>query len=210
MATARPRFKRALLHCTVLAALWPVCVAGCIGADEDSEATDVDVEQSELGISCHLVQADRTFTGKIDPAHVSPRTYGPFQGAETCFETYVVDVLNLQTAYTGQGTTSDANIAVKWADSLPAFPISRTTCESLRSEAALFLRQGTSWVKQGTTKVSTGTWATVGGVSFCRTPAHQFLGTQPGKSYRIAANARQGGTLGALRSISVKTNKPTN
>ena len=190
----------------VLVAISSVSLVGCLGTEEDAEP--IESVQSAVGLHCDTSPADRTFIGKIDPRHVSPRTYGSVAGHNSCFQTYVVDLMNIQAAYTGQGKERDAQISVTWADSLPASPISRATCESLRGEVAFFRRQGSTWVQQGSTKVRNGRWVSIGPFPGCEKPYFTILGMQPGDSYRIAATYLQGGALGTMRSLGIQTQRP--
>lgn len=94
-----------------------------LGAFDDER-----LRESRCAGVCHVMPLpNATFVGKIDPAVVSPRSYN------TCYKGYVVDIADLEEAYSGPGNVSDANIGVQYADT----PIAdRTSCEG--TELAAF------------------------------------------------------------------------
>jgi len=102
--------------------------------------------------SCASVTADQTFSGKIDPAFVTPRSYN------TCYKGYVIDISNLDPAYAGSGSTADAKISVSWADTAIT---SQTVCEA-NQVAALFYEWDVGGGSSGAT-VAGGSSVTTGG-----------------------------------------------
>ena len=163
-----------------------------------NESEDIGSSQAALSeSSCASVTADQTFSGKIDPAFVTPRSYS------TCYKGYVIDISNLDPAYAGSGETADAKISVSWADTAIT---SQTVCE-VSQVAALFYE----WDVGGGNSVATAAGSTVvggpgAGWAFLEREAEYgvwnpvlgggcSLGVSladlvAGKTYRVAATAR--------------------
>ena len=184
---------------TSVAAL-AVSATGC-GANESE---NLGSSQAAFTVdACAAASANQTFSGKIDPAHVSPRTYN------TCYKGYVVDIENLDPNYTGEGNSSDARISVEYADT----PITdRTTCEHTELTAVFY-----QWLG-GSTDANAGgpgSWNAIttetrlGGWLFGRC----YMGVEltavvPGMTYRVAATVRT--PSNATRKLSIGTYKPVN
>jgi hypothetical protein len=162
--------------------------------------------------SCASADADQIFTGKLDPAFVTPRSYN------TCYKGYVVDIENLAPTYTGSGNAMDANIAVQWADT----PItSQTACENTRVVAVFYegsVAGASSVNTSGTTgyynvynwvplktEEQYGVWVAPFGAGSCGLEVN-LTDLVPGNTYRVAATARTPGN--STRKVSIGTYKP--
>jgi len=180
-----------------------VFATGC-GANEPE---NIGSSQAAFTVdSCAVATADQTFEGKIDPAVVSPRSY------YTCYKGYVVDILNLDPYYTGEGNASDARISVAYAET----PITdQATCEGLVL-TAVFYEFGAT----GLTSTATGSGGDWGWIPItsearrgewfqggCHIGAG-LTGMVPGGSYRVAATVRT--PSNATRRVSIGTDKPIN
>ena len=187
---------------TLAAALLATTAAACGTDGGTSEPTGV--SQEAFGVEpCAVAWPDQVFADKIDPVHVSPRSY------DTCYKGYVVDVLDLDEAYTGSGTVRDARIAVKYADTTIT---SKATCEATRIIAAYYEASSAggpsttgglgAWtVIESDTQY--GVWSTL---SVSCSLQMNFTGMSPGGNYRIAATARN--PSNSTRKLSIVTQKP--
>lgn len=137
---------------------------------------------------------------------MSPRSYN------TCYKGYVVDVFDLDSAYTGSGNALNARLSAQWGDS----PISnQADCEGSQV-AGLFYE----WTDGSGASTNGG----IGGVSqfwslFKEEHQHghwlgafggcsfdvSATGMTAGRTYRIAATARTPG--GRTRKVSIGTYK---
>jgi hypothetical protein len=178
-----------------------ISLTGCSATpDEDMGA----LSQAFGASSCGTAAADQTFTGHISPAHTSPSTYS------TCFRGYVVDVNNLELAYTGLGGGGgwDAHIAASWAG---AVPTTQASCESAWGAAIFYKKVGSSWVAQTGQLEAFGIWHPAGVfVAWCETPALSTLGEftlSAGDSYRVAATMRTSYGGATLRAVEIETVK---
>jgi hypothetical protein len=179
-------------------------LAGCGGEDPGES---LDAAEEALGIGCEVRAADAVFTGKVDPAHVSPQTYGSYQGPNSCYADYIVNVNNLQAAYTGTGNAAPAKITTAWNGGAAS---TASACQGQWIESAFYRRENNAWVKVGSSQINTGTWVQTGPLAFCQSPGGTFTGMVAGGSYRVVSSARQGGVFGTLRSLKVQTLKPVN
>jgi hypothetical protein len=184
------------LTVTLAGALASVACGGEGMSDEELAAEMAEFDSVGAAFSqssCGTATADQTFTGKVDPPHISPRSYN------TCFKGYVVDINNLLSTYTGTGTVINARIAAHWADD----PITdQTECESSELRGIFYKKVSGSWVVQEDDHVM-GTWvAPFGGQC---TFEVNLMGMTAGSSYRVAATARTPG--GSTRKVSIGTYK---
>jgi hypothetical protein len=175
-------------------------LAGCGGeamSEEEllAEMEDVGSVSSALSqSSCATATANFSATGKVDPGHISPRSY------DTCHKGYVVDVNNLSAEYTGTGSIN-ARLAVEWADSNLT---NQTDCEDHHIRAIYYKKVSGNWVVQQDDTVW-GTWiGLVGGGGYCSMQSN-LMGLTAGSSYRVAATARTPG--GATRKIMIQNYK---
>jgi hypothetical protein len=149
-----------------LALLGALGLTACSGASEDGGepgepgGDDIELGQAEQAwssVSCgrESTAAHETFTGGIDPAHVSPRTYN------ACTKSYVVDVFDLDEAYTGEGLGGgpDAHLQVSWADTRAT---TQAACEDTEGGAIFYRRINNRWVDQTGQIYSTGRWIEAG------------------------------------------------
>lgn len=189
-----PRQVRALAWFAPLLA-----VAACSGEGMTDEELAQEMEEFDsVGAafsvsSCASATEDASFNGKIDPPHISPRSYN------TCYKGYVVDIDELQAAYTGNGSVLNARIAVQWADT----PITnQADCEASEMRGLFYKRQSGSWVLQKDQSIN-GTWVAPFGGS-CTFEVN-LMGMTAGSTYRVAATARTPG--GSTRKVSIGTYK---
>lgn len=183
--------------------------------DSSDEADGVPSDELELGtveqawspVSCgrESTTANATFTGHIDPAHVSPQSYN------NCTKSFVVDLFNLDANYSGPGAGGGeaAHLQVSWADTGAS---TQAACENTEGGAIFYKRVNNSWVDQTGQLYSTGQWIQTGpplNISFCALPGAQFFGVQAGASYRIAATMRQISGTNPTRRVSFETVEPT-
>ncbi|HYQ42039.1 MAG TPA: hypothetical protein VER11_08725 [Polyangiaceae bacterium] len=184
-------------------------LAGCSAAGEAESAENgegtAQTEQAIGSVSCSTAAADQTFTGGINPTHVSPSSYN------TCFRGYVVDVNNLSVTYTGVLPAGDdgydANILVDWRG---AVPTTQAACEAAWASAIFYKKVGGSWVDQSGVLQAYGEWNPGGGglAASCNPPSISTLGSvtlQAGASYRVAATMRTSYGGATLRAIGITT-----
>jgi len=179
---------------TLLVAALVGTSTGCSGGvDPSSEAESVSASDEALSpTSCAGVAADQTFSGKIDPAFVSPRTYN------NCTKGYVVDLNNILSTYTGAGSggCSNALMAVAYADTT----LTEVDCPNYEVRAIFYHKVGSSWVVMS----DQDTFGTYFGGHCVLNVAQE--GKIAGDSYRIAGTARD--PNGNTRKISFETDKP--
>ena len=154
--------------------------------------------------ACANVTANRTYAWGIDPSIVTPTTYN------NCYKGYVVDINNLDAAYTGHGDTADGRIEISYADTAIT---DQATCEA--TELRLIVYSCTGGAATSTTgpyqcsvlddQDSYGTWASIFGTGQCFL-TRSFSGVYAGSSYRVAATARN--PSGLTRKISIGTYRP--
>ena len=189
---------------TWAAALLATTAAACGTDGGTTEPTGV--SQAAFGVEpCALASPDKVFAHKIDPVHVSPRSY------DTCYKGYVVDITDLDEAYTGSGTARDARIAVKYADTAIT---SKATCEASKIMTAYYVASSgggastNGGLPGGWTILSHetqyGLWSSSSGGS-CSLEKN-FMGMSPGLTFRIAATARN--PSNSTRKLSIVTQKP--
>lgn len=184
-------------------------LAGCSAAGEAESAENAEgtaqTTQAIGSASCSTAAADQTFSGGIDPTHVSPSSYN------TCFRGYVVDVNDLSVSYTGvlpAGASGyDANILVDWRG---AVPTTKAACEAAWASVIFYKKVGGSWVDQSGVLNAYGEWFPGGGglAASCSPPSISTLGSvtlQAGSSYRVAATMRTSYGGATLRAIGIKT-----
>ena len=184
-------------------------LAGCsaTGEGENIESGEgtAQTEQAIGSASCSTAAANQTFTGGINPTHVSPSSY------DTCFRGYVVDVNNLSVTYTGvlpPGADGyDANILVDWQGPVPT---TQAACEAAWASAIFYKNVGGSWVDQSGVLNAYGEWFPGGGglVAYCIPPSISTLDSvtlQTGASYRVAATMRTSYGGSTLRAIGIRT-----
>jgi hypothetical protein len=176
---------------------------GCSDPSADSSEAISTIEAAFSQSTCATAAADQTFSGGIDPAIVSPRTYN------TCYKGYVVDIENLDAAYTGPGELFDGGIWVSYADTTIT---DQATCEATRLRA-IFYRYydpsntstngiGSDWVVLDDEGASYGRWALGGNCVL----EQSFTEVVPGLSYRVAATART--SSDATRKVRIGTYGP--
>jgi hypothetical protein len=179
-------------------------LAGCGASnpDEANEAPGV-FEQAWASGPCASATANATFSGGISPAKISPQSYN------TCTKSYVVDVTNLNSIYTGPGSgpSLDAHIQVDWGDT---DPLNQADCEDMEGGAIFYKRVNNQWVDQTGQVYDTGQWISGGGggISFCNMPRASFYGVQAGSSYRIAATMRRISSGNPTRKVRIATLRP--
>lgn len=181
-------------------------LAACSGAVEEDHSAEMElgtVEQAWSSVSCgrESTTAHQTFDGHIDPAHVSPRTY------TKCTKSYVVDLLDLDEAYTGEGAGGgpDAHLQVSWADTGAT---TRAACEDMEGGAIFYQRIDDRWVDLTGQLYSNGVWVETGppiSLAFCIAPGASLDNVQPGESYRVAATMRRISGDNPTRRVSVET-----
>lgn len=183
-----------------------VGLSACAGADEwdESEPDGLGTLEQPWSVdSCgrNATLPNATFSGKVDPAHVSVRTYN------TCFKSYVVDIDTLDSAYAGRsGADIQAFIGVKWGE---AVPTTEAACEDTEGGAIFYQRSGSSWVAL-TGKVSqSGVW-TQGpfGNFFCAVPNVVLTNPTAGTTYRVAATMRRISDGNPTRRVEIETFEP--
>jgi len=186
MTTKRTQTTLRTSACAALLSLATAAFgAGC--GTEPTASEDISSAEEAIGSSCGSAAAHATFTGQIDPMHVSPRTYN------ACTKSYIVDVNTLSASYTGLGAGGgpDARISVSYQDTGIT---TQAACTGLWGGALLFHKVG--GVSQ------TGNWLG-GALAACETPLIEFTGLVAGESYRVAASMRQGGTAGPTRKVGI-------
>jgi hypothetical protein len=182
---------------TVAAGGLVACGAPSSGEIEDGVGS---YEEAWSSVACASATANASFNGGISPATVSPQSYN------TCTKSYVVDVTNLSSIYTGAGSSPplDAHILAKWGDTIPN---NQADCENLEGGAIFYKRVNNQWVDQTGQIYQTGQWVS-GGVSFCLPPHASYYGVQAGSSYRVAATMRLLSGTNPTRKVSIETRKP--
>jgi len=166
-----------------------LAATGC-GGEERGDSETTDFVQSNLNVyACAAVDADASFDGHIYPGHTTPQSYNK------CDQAYVVDLVDLDEEYTGEGSGADAQINVKYADA--TIP-NRWACQANSITAAFYLwvpgagvtSTGTGGSETGwqwlSTRQMTGQWNS--DTKRC-TLSVSLMGLVAGQSYRIAAGA---------------------
>jgi hypothetical protein len=174
-------------------ALTAALAAGCGSAVDDGDVASA--EQAFSQASCGSATADQTFTGMVDPAFITPRSY------TTCFKSYVVEINNFSSAYTGLGGGGcpAATISVTYGDT----PLTAANCASTEVAAIYYEKRNGSWVVLNEVH-SFGTWIAIGSGGSCSIGTGQ-TGMVAGRSYRVAMTARD--PSGNTRKVSLQTVK---
>jgi hypothetical protein len=190
---------------------------GCGGAD-GSDLTELEaavgepqaLEELELGTvqqawsveSCgrNSTAPNATFTGQVDPAHISPTTYN------TCFKAYVVDINSLSSTYAGKPSADiQAAIRVSWAS---AVPTTQAACEETEGGAIFYRRSGGNWEALTDQVRSKGVWALDPFGSFrCTVPAVALQNPTAGTTYRVAATMRLDPGENPTRKVAIETTR---
>jgi hypothetical protein len=173
-------------------------LSGCGAAmDDDQEFLDDTEAVEELGeelseSSCASATADATFTGKIDPAHVSPRSYN------TCFKGYVVDINNYAAAYTGVGGGGcpSATLQVSYGDT----PLTQANCATTLIRSIYYEKRNNNWVAVSESS-TTGHWL----LGQCLLGTG-YTGMVAGRDYRVATTARDANNN--TRKVKIQSFKP--
>jgi len=166
------------------------------------------IEQKFSIESCAEASADQTFTGKIVPKHVSPRSY------DTCYKGYVVDLENIAANMTGPGVGggSPARIVVGYADSTIT---SKSTCEDTELRVVVYTNQLSNGDWDDNDGVydakKFGSWVSeLVGIGANGEPITEkvcalstnITGMSAGSSYRMAVTSR---TAGSTRKVAFQT-----
>jgi len=174
-------------------------------ADGAADGTEhIGVVQSEFtGADCAMAAPDVVFEGKIEPAHVSPRSYN------SCYKGYIVEVNYLLPEFTGTGNVQDATITVEYADT----PITdQATCEGTKLVAHYWELErwridGQMFYAYYSVRDTAifGTWVPAfdGGVCLLN---DALTGLHPYFPYRIAATIRT--PSNATRALRIGTYRP--
>jgi hypothetical protein len=170
------------------------------GSDGDAEIGSVQQAWSVDSCGRETTAANATFTGKVDPATISPTTYN------TCTKSYVVDINSLQSAYAGKPRSDvPALIQVSWAG---AVPTTQAACEDTEGGAIFYRRSGSSWQALTGQVRSTGQWVSdfFGGFR-CELPYASLANPTAGASYRVAATMRNISGGNPTRQVSIQTTR---
>jgi hypothetical protein len=155
--------------------------AGCSAGGEPQSGENVGMSQDATSeASCATVTPSASYTGGY--SIVSPGSYNK------CTKTYVVDVSNLSSEYTGTGNCGDAGFDVGYGGSA----LSPTDCVNTELRSIMYHQVSGSWVVMHDDDV----FGVVGPFNECMLSFRQ-TGTVTGNSYRIAATSRDvnGNTL---------------
>ena len=209
--------KQSILRLTAALAL----TIGCGSEAPDSTALDPgepsaeddaanSPDEAELGTvhqawsveSCgrNTTPANITFTGQVDPAHVSPTTYN------TCTKSYVVDINSLSSTYAGKPRADiQAAVRVRWGS---AVPTTQAACEDTQGGAIFYQRSGSSWLPLTDQVRATGVWARDPFGTFrCTVPEVALQNPTAGVTYRVAATMRLISGTNPTRPVQIQTTR---
>ena len=149
-------------------------LAGC-GADNSQAGDNVgSTEQAFSSASCAGVSASVTFSSYLPKDYYSPQSYNK------CTKSFVYDVTNLQSSWTGGW---EQPLSVMYGDETIT---NQADCEDLEEGIILYKKVGSSWVDQTGEVRTYGLWFG----SYCQlsidTPVLHW-----GDSYRVAATVRR-------------------
>lgn len=190
------------ITCAVAFAFTTGCGDPSSDGSEPISTIDAAISQS----SCAVATANQTYTGGIEPSIVTPRTYN------TCYKAYVLDIHNLNAAYTGSGNENDGRIETSYADTAIT---NQATCEATELRTIVYSCVGGE--ATSTTgphacvalddQHTSGEWVPIFGGGTCAL-GHTFSDVHPGGSYRVATTARN--PSNETRKVRIGTYRPVN
>ncbi|MET0791639.1 MAG: hypothetical protein ABW061_08980 [Polyangiaceae bacterium] len=171
---------RSVLGLSTLAVSALCFAAGCGGQGPQEDGSTGAVEQAWSDSCAGYTTPDASRTGKIDPSITTPSGY------TKCTKSYLIDVSNYDSAYTGTGSGGgpDARITANYGGSAIS---NATDCQNSDVGIILFKKVGSSWVDISGQVASYGIWTSMFGCIFQPAIA---TGMVAGDSYRAAVTAR--------------------